>query len=122
MSVREVLRALPHSACLVDRAGRVTDVNVAWRMFGDGVARLGESYLEVCRRAAASEGDDAEGAAEVGERLERLLETGEAFSCVYPCATPGQVRYFELTACWLPDAQRALLIHAELPDYKAGLL
>src|SRR3954470_13297407 len=82
-----VIDALAHSSALLDNVGRILFVNQAWRRFAeqnDGPADfVGESYLEVCRRAAA--GGDLD-AAKVLAGLERILAgRSSTYRRVYTC-------------------------------------
>src|SRR3954462_5091191 len=82
-----VIDALAHSSALLDNVGRILYVNPAWRRFAQQTGArfdfVGESYLEVCRRAAAGGDPDA---AKVVAGLERILAgRSSTYRRVYKC-------------------------------------
>jgi diguanylate cyclase (GGDEF)-like protein len=93
-----VLDALPDATAILDRSGRITAVNRAWRMFSvDNGGRpettgIGVSYLDVCARAAEAGCVDA---AEVLAGLQAVL-AGETIESDrdYPCPSPVVARWF----------------------------
>ena len=99
---RRTLQALPAHIAVLDRNGRILNVNEAWTEFArnnaatelDRVA-VGANYLEVCRRAAAEKDTDA---AQALAGIEAVLAgTLEQFTLEYPCHSPRQPRWFLMT-------------------------
>jgi diguanylate cyclase (GGDEF)-like protein len=115
----KALDALAMSLAAVDGAGRIVFVNEGWRRFGraNGARALddvGTSYLAICDRAAAA-GEATAGA--VGGSLRALLAgERESFSLCYPCHSPGEERWFEVTGTAFADggSRYALLAHQDV--------
>lgn len=86
--------------------------NIAWKRFcteNDGntdTYYIGSNYLSIC---GAATGINSTEASLVPPGLTRVLETGEMFRCEYPCDSPTEKRWFELTASAL-DADGARFI------------
>jgi hypothetical protein len=108
---------LVHPGALIDAEGDVFHVNRAWKHFAetnDGDLEAvgnGINYLAVCDAAARA--GDHDGAV-VGRALRELLtagRTGVPVTWVYPCHSPTQYRWFQLTAFALPARQGAAVIH-----------
>lgn len=100
VGARALLDALPDAAAVLDRSGRIVEINHAWRMFaldngGDlDHAGVGVSYVDVCRRSAAAGCADA---AVVLAGLEAVLGgTTVESEMEYPCPAPLVVRWFVL--------------------------
>lgn len=107
------LDALADSLAVLDQDGVIVAVNRAWETFGtangggEPGAGVGASYVAICDRAAAKDATAAELAAAVrdiagGRRAE--------YSCVYPCHSPTEERWFSLRVALLPDAAPRHLI------------
>jgi len=100
---------------VLDRSGVIRFVNRAWREFaalngGAGLARtaVGINNFEVLRRSARSDPDATivlRGLTEVAER--RRLQ----FSCVYPCHSATELRWFLMTAIALDGGGDCLVTH-----------
>lgn len=107
VGARALLDALPDAAAVLDRSGRIVEINHAWRMFaldngGDlDQAGVGVSYVDVCRRSAAAGCADA---AVVLASLEAVLGGTTVESDIttvesdmeYSCPAPLVVRWFVL--------------------------
>lgn len=115
----KALDALAMSVAVVDEAGDIVFVNEGWRRFGrasgaPGADAVGTSYLAICDRAAA---DGEATAAAFADALRALLAAErESFSLCYPCHSPGEERWFEVTGTAFVDGGRrfALLAHQDV--------
>jgi diguanylate cyclase (GGDEF)-like protein len=117
-----VLDSIEAHTAVVDAQGVIISVNGPWRRFAqtNGAAPeavgVGVSYLEVCRRAADGDGEDAVLAGEVARDLERLLRRQQGrFTVEYPCHGEGQERWFLLRATSIGEAG-AVLVHLPVTD------
>lgn len=105
--------ALQDEVALLDAQGQVVAVNSAWVQFsaangGDtDTSYLGQNYLSICHGA---DGDANAGARLIPDGFRKVLRSGEPFRCEYPCHSPTEKRWFELTACRLHHAGRDFLI------------
>jgi signal transduction histidine kinase len=110
--------AAAHTAVL-DAEGRICAVNEAWRRFavandfrGSDFA-IGTDYVALCREAT---GPASEGAAEVAEGLQKLLDGEIAlFTMEYPCHSPTEERWFQLIATRDPADRLGRVIVMHLP-------
>jgi signal transduction histidine kinase len=110
--------AAAHTAVL-DAAGHICAVNDAWRRFamandfrGADFA-IGTDYLALCRQAA---GAGSEGAEEVAEGLQKLLDGEIAlFTVEYPCHSATEERWFQLIATRDPADRLGQVIVMHLP-------
>lgn len=99
--VLDVLNALDDEIALLDSSGLVIAVNTAWEKFradnGGAADRcsVGSNYIAACTSAKTPSSAVAN---IVPEGLVRTLQTGETFRCEYPCDSPTEKRWFELTA------------------------
>lgn len=107
------INALQDEVAILDAQGRIVAVNSAWVHFGaanDGdtdTGYLGQNYLTVCHGA---EGASNAGARLIPDGFHKVLRTGQPFRCEYPCHSPTEKRWFELTACRLRHTSRDFLI------------
>ncbi len=133
-----VLDSLHQHIALLDRAGRVVWVNLAWRRFGleNGAARpqaesVGLNYLAQCGPSARTGQDEHAAAAHAG--ISAVLDGSlPRFELEYPCHAPAGDRWFlmrvsplvgtrpgaivaheDITTRWRLEQHRATLI-AEL--------
>src|SRR5690349_16654887 len=91
---------VPYSMALLDKHGRISAVNAAWRRFGrenaaDPATSLGVglNYLEACRNS----NDPI--ALTVCDGLRDLFELRrEDFTLIYPCHSPTQARWCRIVA------------------------
>jgi PAS domain S-box-containing protein len=99
---RGIIDALSAQICVLDADARILAVNEAWRAFAKaGQMRPedsleGANYFDVCDNTF---GANSEGAAEFSAALQALLrgETAE-FSLEYPCPSPSEARWLEVSA------------------------
>lgn len=109
-----------HPAALIDSTGEVIHVNRSWQAFAEGNGgdaahvSLGMNYLDVCDDAARAGEHDG---AVVARALRDLLDSGRMgvpVTWVYPCHSPKEFRWFQLTAFPLPARRGAAIIHINL--------
>lgn len=119
-----LLDAIPDAAAVLDSAGVIVAVNVAWRRFAadnGGVPAstgVGVDYLAVCERSAAAGCEDA---AVVADGLRAVLGGATVESdLVYPCPSPAVARWFVLRLT--PLAGGALVTHVNVSRQKAAEL
>jgi diguanylate cyclase (GGDEF)-like protein/PAS domain S-box-containing protein len=104
-----ILNALPANIALLDTQGCIISVNEAWRRFaganaiqGPGVG-IGLNYLEICDSA---QGDNAFEAHPVANGIRSVLDgRTKSFSIEYPCHSPAEQRWFQMTVTPLADDQ-----------------
>ena len=114
VSVAQLLDAMPDAAAVLDRSGTIVAVNRVWRAFGQdngGTAErtgVGVSYLDVCRRSAATGCADA---VEVEVGLRDVLQ-GRSLEAVldYPCPSPVVDRWFALRASLIDGGSGGVLV------------
>ncbi len=101
--LQAILDSLPHQMAVLDIRGRIALVNQAWRTFAEangaagspGVG-VGADYLAVTSATRGPERADAEA---VAAGLRAVLEgRAGSFTFEYPCASPGEERWFLMTA------------------------
>ena len=122
-----VLNSMPAHVVVLDQDGTIIEVNEAWTSFAreNGApdperAYRGENYLEVCRRAAASELPGGEGAQECLEKLQALMKGAiDQFDLEYPCHAPGEQRWFLLRATPVTGGEgRVVISHIDITERK----
>jgi two-component system CheB/CheR fusion protein len=109
--LQAVLDSLPEHIAVLDRNGKITMVNRAWRRFADqngdpslAATGVGSDYLAVCDVDGC---DDAPYAERAREGLRAVLAGRQpSFSMQYPCHSP--------------DTERWFLMHAKPIDHPAG--
>ncbi|MFP7572057.1 PAS domain S-box protein [Marivita sp. S2033] len=112
-SLLGVLNALDDEIVVLDASGHILAVNAAWDRFcvengGDVEScSINSNYLAVCTSA---QGPSSASAQTVKAGLERTLQTGTTFRCEYPCDSPTEKRWFELTANRYQQNGRSYLI------------
>lgn len=123
---RRTLHALPATISVLDAAGRIVAVNMAWMRFATDngaeestAVAVGSDYLAACRRAAT---DDAY-ARQALEGIEKVLAGRSShFSLDYPCDSPEQQRWFQMTVVPLgtsgAGAGGAVVTHLDISDRK----
>ena len=121
---RAILDSLPAQIAVVDKDGKIVEVNQAWQNFAgtNGVDKkllsssIGQNYLEICAEASGSEAD----APFVGKNLKAVL-SGEksGFSFEYPCHAPQQERWFLMQVSAMHDTGGgAVIAHTNITDRK----
>jgi len=116
-----VLASLASLVAVLDREGRIIAVNESWTRFGRlhapeaSVVVPGESYLEICRRAAAS-GDELARDAQLGIQgvLDRELPS---FTQDYRASGSDGDRWFHMTAVPLDRPEGgAVVSHTDITE------
>jgi hypothetical protein len=97
---RQLFDGHPAMTCMVDLSGKILAVNQSWKRFGEendqkvGYLYEGDNYLDICVKAAET-GDPY--AKSVLTGLLDVLSTGrQKFTCVYPCHSPQERRWYKL--------------------------
>lgn len=115
-----ILDALPAHIALLDAEGFIVSVNQAWRRFGqaNGIhgPASGLNYLDVCERAR---GNDAGMSHEIAAGIRSVLQGDiPKFSIEYPCHSPTEQCWFQLTATPLSTEQRkgAVVMHVNVSE------
>ena len=119
-----ILNALPAHIALLDSQGRIISVNETWRRFASTNALLspeygaGLNYLEVCDNAWGNNATEATQAA-AGIRSV-LAGTAKNFSLEYPCHSPAEQRWFQMTVSPLADEHPngAVVMHMNITERK----
>lgn len=117
-----ILNALPAHIALVDSAGTILIVNEAWRRFASANVLqssdfcIGQNYLSVCEGAT---GDCSDEAAAAAQGIREVLSGSRAlFLIEYPCHSPDEKRWFQLTVTRLTDhpGSGAVVMHVNITD------
>jgi signal transduction histidine kinase len=116
-----VLSSLTSLVAVLDRDGRIIAVNESWTRFGRlhstaaSIVGPGESYLDVCRRAAEN-GDEL--ARDALDGIQDVLERGlPSFSQDYGCPGPDGERWFHMTAVPLDRPEGgAVVSHTDITE------
>jgi PAS domain S-box-containing protein len=114
---------LHDEAVLLDESGTIVLANRAWRQFcrdngGDTDAfYVGHNYLNT---SGSSTGVSSAEASIVAEGLREVLEGGAYFRCEYPCNSPRERRWFEMTAApvELEDRRMIVVTHRNITSRK----
>lgn len=99
--VMDMLNALDDEIVVLNSSGCILASNTAWDNFclenGGNLAScsVGSNYMAVCTPASGSSNAVAQ---IIPDGLRRTLTTGNTFRCEYPCNSPTEKRWFELTA------------------------
>lgn len=126
-----ILNALPAHIALLNAQGLIVSVNEAWRRFAvtNGLQGceygIGLDYLGACNRATGANSAEA---GEVAEGI-RAVQTGRLakFSIEYPCHSPTEQRWFQLTVTPLAvtplaegQPQGVVVMHLDISERKRG--
>ncbi|GGS28636.1 sensor histidine kinase [Deinococcus knuensis] len=113
-AVRAALDVMPHQMAVLDMQGTILLCNRAWNDFmrdngGDpATCGPGVNYLRVCERASGPCADEGQ---EVASGLRRVLaREDDTFSIEYPCHSPQEERWFQLTATPFDDGHTRFLM------------
>lgn len=118
-----ILNSLPAHVALLDSEGVIVTVNETWRQFalanhfvGAGCG-VGVNYLTVCDEAR---GGNALEAPAVAQGIRTVLDGARSFSLEYPCHSPTEQRWFQLTASPLSQARSAgvVIMHVNVTGRK----
>jgi signal transduction histidine kinase/ActR/RegA family two-component response regulator len=119
---RQILQALPAQIIVLDRRGRISFTNYAWERSvaenGASGAGVGADYLDVCR---GSVGHDARFARMAFDGIQSVLQGRQAqFVMDYPCDSPGERRWFQMTVSPLGASGEggAVVAHMNISERK----
>jgi two-component system, LuxR family, sensor kinase FixL len=122
--LQSAVDALPSHIAILNEAGAITSVNVAWRRFGmsngydHDASGIGTNYIEICDTA---NGRDAEEAHMVACGIRDISnERNEVFRLEYPCHSPKVRRWFTLQVArfeW-EGQLRVITAHQNVTDLK----
>lgn len=115
--------ALSDEIAILDTAGTIVAVNAAWKRFceangGDSDTHyVGTVYAAAC---AVPEGETGVEAAQVPKFLRDLFTSGAEFRVEYPCHSPTQKRWFEMTGSRMRHDARdfAVIVHRNISARK----
>ncbi|MDM0085712.1 PAS domain S-box protein [Variovorax sp. J31P179] len=122
----EVIDALPANIAVLNREANIVSTNRRWREFArfEGLASgsdgIGLNYLEVCDQAV---GDDAESAHEAAAGVRSVLSgNAPSFALEYPCHSPIERRWFQMTVTSLGTGgphgvDGAIVVHSDISKY-----
>jgi PAS domain S-box-containing protein len=116
-----ILNALPANIALLDGWGCIVSVNEPWRrfaganLFQDPAMGVGLNYVELCEKI---EGPDAEYAHQVAAGIRAVLAGTKTFTLEYPCHSPNEQRWFQMTVTPLAEnrARGVIVMHAEITE------
>jgi two-component system, NarL family, sensor histidine kinase UhpB len=116
--------ALSAHICVLDEHGTILTINESWKIFGLGNGLLspqfavGDNYLRVCEEAT---GDCSEEARTVAQGIRTVLQGAKKdFSCVYPCHSPTEKRWYVVKVTRFPGEGpiRVVVAHENLTESK----
>ncbi len=121
---RAVMNSQAAHIAVLDRDGRIVEVNDAWRRFAAenegaaGSTDIGADYLRVCQTAAGASDEPAVRA--IAEGIRAVLEGRQpSFTVEYPCHSPGERRWFLLHVSPLPSSHGgAVVSHINISERK----
>lgn len=121
-----ILNALPAYISLLDVRGTIVAVNEGWRRFADENVLhaaghgVGLNYLEVCERARGAYSSEAQ---QVAAGIRTVLGARvTSFSIEYPCHSPTEQRWFQMTATPLGNdpPTGVVVMHLNITARKLG--
>jgi PAS domain S-box-containing protein len=105
-----ILNALPAHVAMLDASGVIVSVNEAWRRFAAANAlqgpqdAIGVNYLDICDQAC---GESAAEAHPVADGIRAVLDgTCAGYEVEYPCHSPDEQRWYQLTVTPLEAGHR----------------
>lgn len=117
-----ILNALPAHIALLDSQGGIASVNQTWRYFASANELLspkfgvGMNYLEICDTA---HGDNAAEVREAAIGLRAVLAgTSQHYSIEYPCHSPSEQRWFQMTVTPVAEGRSlgAVVMHLDITE------
>jgi PAS domain S-box-containing protein len=124
--LKTVLASLRDHVAVVDRQGKILNVNEAWLQFArqndlahDDCILPGADYLDACERAAAAGSDESRRAL---DGIRAVLEGAEArFDMEYECSSPEVERWFAMSVTPLLRAEGgAVIAHRNITDRRVA--
>ncbi len=111
--------ALVDEVVVLDDSGTIIACNRAWKAFcaqnggNTDTHYLGTNYLDTCRNPNGEAGVEA---TLIPQRIRDVLNKGASFRCEYPCHSPTEKRWFEMTGSPLRHKDRlcALVQHRNI--------
>jgi PAS domain S-box-containing protein len=126
---KTILDSMPDHLCVLDANGIIVAVNRAWERFAlangatvETAAPLGVNYRHICVAAVGRESGDEACAAWQGisDVLDRRRDY---FSLDYPCDSPGERRWFQLSAFPMQaPCEGAVVLHTNITARKLAKL
>lgn len=109
------LDCVPITVVRLNRQARITHVNEAWRKFArengasqEAIQGVGLNYL-----SALPDTEQPLAAA----LSELLAGRQDGFTCVYPCHSPTEVRWFRMDAVRAPSDDEFVVLHTNITDF-----
>ncbi|MEP7061529.1 MAG: EAL domain-containing protein [Betaproteobacteria bacterium] len=123
---RAALDSLADLVCVIDRDGKIIEVNAAWRQFATtrsavaSSAFMGANYIDACERASGYE--RADGAAVAGGLRALLAGTRDTFRHEYMTDARIDARWFVLKATRFEmlDGTHVVVAHEEITERKSA--
>ncbi len=121
---KSILTSIRSHIAVVDENGFILNVNDAWTDFSinNGEERLdrtgkGRNYLDICRSAAAT--GDANAEKIIHGFLQVSKNETPHFEIAYPCHTPQEERWFQLTITkFVGDSGNVVMKHTDITELK----
>jgi diguanylate cyclase (GGDEF)-like protein/PAS domain S-box-containing protein len=119
-----IFNALPARIVLLDAQGTVVSVNAAWRRYADEHSMrdpgysIGLNYLTICDKTPWQ---DAPAARPLARGIRSVLNgSAKSFSVQYPCHSPTERHWYQLTATTMADIYHrgAVVIHTDVTAEK----
>jgi diguanylate cyclase (GGDEF)-like protein/PAS domain S-box-containing protein len=120
-----ILDSMPAQIAVLDRAGVIVAVNVAWQRFAienggpSGDTLIGLCYLDICRSVPD---DFLKEAAQARNGILAVLEGRlPSFSLDYPCHSPTEQRWFTMVATPLAgEGDGVVITHTDITARRLG--
>lgn len=115
------INSFPSPIAILDREGRIVDVNSAWREYGrrnslrSDYDCIGESYLNMCERCQ----DECAESIPAANGIRSVLEgRADSFELDYPCHSPTERRWFQMSAMRLETlfGDKVVVMHVDVTD------
>ena len=122
-----IIDSLPAYIAVIDQKGLITSVNKPWLHFGHGneitdeaSIAVGADYLACCRTTPAIDDSDSETAHSAFQGITEVLEGRKtSFVMDYPCNSPDEKRWFQMTVVRPEEAfEGAVISHINISPLK----
>jgi PAS domain S-box-containing protein len=119
-----IINTLPANIALLDKTGKIIEVNRAWQQFADDNGcqeenyYIGEDYVAVCRKATKANQIDG---TKVAEGISAVLEHRRPeFVYEYACHSPSVQRWFRMVASPLYEKENAgaVIMHIDISELR----
>ncbi|MBK5915781.1 chemotaxis protein CheB [Rhodocyclus purpureus] len=131
LRLQTIIDALPEHIAVLDPAGRIVLVNLAWRRFaqanGDPDLRksgIGVNYLDACSNVRAGTAPDFANATAAAQGVRGVLDgTLPSFSLQYPCHSPLEQRWFVMNVAPVRSSEEfgAVVSHVNISSWFRGI-